>query len=81
MGNTHIGSAAYVHWEDLKQRTWTIKPKWIGWRRVVGFGLVFNLATPSVTLWVLGWQIDAGRLPKKTVIPVQHWNLDDNRGK
>ncbi len=75
MGDTYTGWAASVEWVDPRRRVWMIRPYWTGWRRVIGFGLVFNLATPAVTLWIIGWQIIAGRFPEKMVVPVEQWNL------
>ena len=47
---------------SLDKRAWAVRPEWIGWRRLLALGIVVNVAAPAITLWLLGWQVDAGRL-------------------
>lgn len=57
------------------KRYWSLKAVWTGWRRILGFGLVFNVVDIAATMWIFGWQLQAGRLPKETSHTIPIMNL------
>ncbi len=45
-------------------RKWGVSAEWLGWWRVFTIGGALNFAAPGATLWLAGWSIMIGRIPR-----------------
>lgn len=57
---------AWIRTEFGDKRSWSVKFQWIGWRRIISFGMVINTLAPALTLYLPCWIIRLGRLPFTT---------------
>ena len=42
-------------------RKWSISFKWLGWHRVLSFGIILNVRNFVAAVFLLGWEVEFGR--------------------
>jgi hypothetical protein len=45
-------------------RHWGISAEWLGRWRLLTVGVALNFAAPGATLWLAGWRVLLGRIPR-----------------
>ncbi len=54
-----------MQWTDVPRvRKWGVSAFWMGWWRVLTVGVALNFAAPGATLWLAGWNMMIGRIPR-----------------
>lgn len=55
------------------KNAWQFNTQWMGWERVIGFALCFNLKRPAVLFQIFGWNLHFGNLPlvQRHEIPIE----------